>query len=247
MPDKTNDYKLGTTGDVLYYDSDTSHIVNLVCQSLLFGIGLFLNVKIIQQNKVEKHKTWLLHISHAVVTTIHFGFRVPFQAITYFVPHLSSHIGSWICYIAAFNSFYGFQELTTHSLWIALEKYILIVHHLKARVFGEDKIEKIFFWLNVMCPVFLSTIPMVTNDYDNRAEVRNCFGVTDKTVQPSNSSSSGRVNFLFCDVSGYSETMVIVPYIVQFFCTSRALVNIVVATNLLEGFFYYKIFKSMKR
>ena len=57
MPDKTNDYKLGTTGDVLI-DSDTSHIVNLVCQSLLFGIGLFHNVKIIQQNKVEKHKTF---------------------------------------------------------------------------------------------------------------------------------------------------------------------------------------------
>ena len=84
-----------------------------------------------------------MHISHSIVITFYYGLQVPFQAITYFVPHLSSHIGSWICYIAAFNSFYGFQELTAHSLWIALEKYILIVHHLKARVFGEDKIEKI--------------------------------------------------------------------------------------------------------
>ena len=109
MPDRTNDYKLGTTGDVLI-DSDTSHIVNLVCQSLLFGIGLFHNVKIIQQNKVEKHKTWLIQISHAVITTFHFGIRIPFQAISHFVPNLSSYIGSWFCYIQAFNGFYGLQE-----------------------------------------------------------------------------------------------------------------------------------------
>ena len=89
---------------------------------------------------------------------------------------------------------------------------------------------------------------MVTSDYENRVELKSCFGLTDEeTVHSSNSSKPGRGNFLFCDVSSYSEINVIVPYVVQFFCVSRALVNIVVGTNLPEGFFYYKIFKSMTR
>ena len=247
MPDDTNDHLPNTVENVDFYDSDTSHIVHLVIQSLLYGIGLFVHVKIIQQSNIERSKTWLMQISHAVALIFSFGIRVPFQAITHFIPHLSSHIGSWVCYIAAFNGFYGFQGIIAHSLWIAIEKYVLIVQFLKARAFGEDRIEKIFCWLHVMWPALMSITPMLTTNYETRAALKSCFGLTAEALEHSNSSASGRINFLMCDVSSYSETNLIVPYVVQFFCVSRALLNIVVGTNLPEAFFYYKIFKCMKR
>ena len=247
MPNDTNDHKPNMAGNVILHGSDTSHIVHLLIQTVLFGIGLFHHVKIIHESKVERSKTWLIQISHTVITTFHFGIRIPFQAISHFVPNVSSYIGSWFCYIQAFNGFYGLQEISAHSLWIAVEKYILIVHHLKARPFGEDKIEKIFCCLHAICPVLLSIIPMLTTNYETRADLKSCFGLTDESLDISNSSASGKRSFLFCDVSSYSEISVILPYVVQSFCVSRAMVNIVVGTNLPEAFFYYKIFQSMKR
>ena len=247
MDDDINERSPNVDDNVVNYDSDISHILHLVIQTLLFGIGLFIHVKIIQQSKADRSKAWLIHISHSLVVTFHYGIRVPFQAITHFVPHLSSYIGSWVCYIAAFNFFYGFQAVSAHSLWIAVEKYILIIHTMKARAFGEEHIEKIFCCLHVMCPFLLSIIAMLTTNYETRADVKSCFGLTAESLEPSNSSVSGRSNFIFCDVSGYSETNVIVPYVVQFFCVSRTVLNIIVGTNLPEAFFYYKIFKSMKR
>ena len=86
---------------------------------------------------------------------------------------------------------------------------------------------------------------MATTDYDTRAEVKSCFGFPHNGLQHSNSSSPKEIKFLFCDVSNYSATNMITSHVVQFFCVSRALVNIVVAINLPEGFFYYKIFRKM--
>ena len=233
--------------EMVFYDDDLSHIVHLIIQYFLFTIGLFLHIKIIHIYNVERNKTWLVQISHAIVTTVHFGVRIPFQATTHFIPNLSNHIGSWICYIGAFNGFYGYQEISSHSLWVAFEKYILIVHTIKAKAFGDQKIEKIFGWIHVGYPSLASTIAILTTNYATRTDVKSCFGITDEVLRDSNSTASGRSNFLFCDVSYYAETSLIFSQIAQFFCVARNLTNFVVISNLPEAFFYYKIFKTMKR
>ena len=184
---------------VSHYDS--SEIINIVCQCLIFIIGLFLHNKIFHVYNNERSKTWLIQTSHAVIISIHWGVRIPFQTVTHFVPNLSGVIGSWICYVGAFNTFYGFQELTVYSLWIAIEKYVLIVHNLKARLFGEEKLEKLFCWLHICYPLLSSMIAMITTNYDTRAEVKSCLGIDDYTLESSNTTSSGRSSFLFCDVS----------------------------------------------
>ena len=227
--------------------SDISHIVHLVIQYPLFMIGFFLHIKIIHVCNVERNKTWLVQISHAIVTTIHFGIRIPFQIITHFIPNLSSHIGSWVCYIGAFNNFFGYQEISSHSLWVAIEKYILIVHTIKARSFGDNKVEKIFCWIHVVYPCLGSAIAMLTTNHATRADVKSCFGISDEDLQSGNSTTGGRGNFLFCDVSQYADTSLILSYVIQFFCVSRTLTNFVVISNIPEAFFYYKVFKTMKR
>lgn len=236
------------TGDEQVLDhSDISHIIHLVIQCLLFMIGFFLHFKIIHVCKAEKNKTWLVQISHAVVTTVHFGVRIPFQAVTHFIPNLSSYIGSWMCYIGAFNGFFGYQEISSHSLWVSIEKYILIVHTLKARSFGDDKIEKIFCWIHVVYPFLGSAIGMLTTNYATRADVKSCFGILDEDLQIGNSTAGGRGNFLYCDVSQYAETSLILSHIIQFFCVSRNSTNFIIISNIPEALLYYKIFATMKR
>ena len=230
------------TGDEQVLDhSDISHIIHLTIQCLLFMSGFFLHFKIIHVCKTERNKTWLVQISHAVVTTIHFGFRIPFQAVTHFIPNLSSYIGSWMCYIGAFNNFFGYQEIASHSLWVAFEKYILIVHTVKARAFGDDKIEKIFCWIHVLFPFLGSAIGILTKNYATRADVKSCLGISDEDLQ------IGKSKWLYCDDSQLPETSLILSHIVQFFCVTRNLTNIIIISNIPEAFLYYQIFKTMKR
>ena len=243
----SNEQDVNLTDKGLSYDSDISHVVNLVCQSILFIIGSFFHYKIINVYNVEKSKTWLNQIYHAVVTVILFGFRIPFQAITHFIPNLAGVSGSWICYFGAFVSFYGFNDLRTHSLWIAMEKYIFIVHTLKARVFGEEKIGKIFVLLNATYLTITSILAMLTSNYVTKTEIISCFGIGHESLKQKNSSTAGISDFFFCDVSGYSETSLGLAYTIQFVCGLRSFVNIVVGTNAPEAFIYYKIFKHMER
>ena len=62
-----------------------------------------------------------------------------------------------------------------HSIWISIEKYIFIVHSLKALVFGEEKIEKIFFLVDMILPGLLSVSAMTTTDYESRPNLKRCF------------------------------------------------------------------------
>lgn len=142
-------------------------------------------------------------------------------------------------------TFYGYQEGMAYSLWVAIEKYVLIVHNQKARFIGEEKIEKLFYGLSICYPLVLSIIAMMTTNYDFRANVKSCFGMNDHSLQSNNATSSG--SLLFCNLDYYREISVILSYFIHFFCLSRATLNWLVVTNLPEAFFYYKIFKFMKR
>ena len=247
MKDNINN-NIHSVGEETSFDSsDISQLINTCLQYILLTIGYYLHFKIIYVCHSERNKTWLVQISHAIVTTIHFSIKIPFIALTHFVPNLSSYIGSWVCYVGAFNDFFAFQEITSHSLWVAIQKYILIVHTQKARAYGEKKLEGTFLLIHVIYPLIGSAIAMTTTNYETRSELKSCFGIEGGNIQDDNSSVSGRGNFLYCDVSEFAETSLILSHVVQFFCVSRTLTNFVVITNVPEAFLYYKIFKTMKR
>ena len=112
---------------------NVNQVVHIICQMIIFCIGLNIQIKIIDACNDEKGKTWKIHVSHAIVTTVYYGFFIPFQAVTTFVPSLSMYMGSWICYLASFVSFYSYHAVFANSLQVAVMKYIFIVHALKAR------------------------------------------------------------------------------------------------------------------
>ena len=113
----TDEVKINLSFEINVYLPNISEIINYVCQILIFCVGLFIHIKIIQVSYVEKSKTWMMQITHAVTTSILFGFLSPFTALTHIVANLSSYIGSWICYVASFIIFYGifWFSLYTHS------------------------------------------------------------------------------------------------------------------------------------
>ena len=177
---------------------DICQIVHIICQIVIFCIGLNIQINIIYACNEEKGKTWKIHVSHAIITTIYYGFFIPFQSVTTFVPSLSIHTGSWICYVASFVSFYSYHAIVVNSLQVAIMKYVFIVNALKARAYGEAKIQKIFFWINTMLPLVLAIIALLTTNFQTRSALKSCFGGTDHhSLIPTNSSSRS-MNFFTC-------------------------------------------------
>ena len=215
-------------------------IIHIIFQVFIYAVGLFINVKLISVCYKERGITWQISATHSVMMTVYYGYSIPFQAVTHFVPFLSQYTGRWLCYAASLVTFYCFHSIIAHSLMISIMKYVFIVHGIKAMAYGEEKIKKYFFLANLINPLILSIIAMLTANLRSRSFLRSCFGDVEETSQ------SGSVNFIYCTSSKTEDYNLIPFYVRQFFCHFRSLVNWVTVSNLPEGFLYYKIFHKMK-
>ena len=221
-------------------------IVHIFFQVVIFCAGLFVQIKTIAACKEDKGKTWQIHVTHSIVLTIVYGYTIPFHAITYSIPFLSQYTGSWICYTASFISLYCYQSIMANSLLIVIEKYLFIVHAIKCIKFGEDRVQKYFFWINLIHPLLLTIVAMLTSNVEQLSAVKSCFGKTTDDLQEINTSTSGSLTITGCPLNNTKNHSLLVFYVIQFVCVSRFVINCILATNLIEGFFYYKIFKKSK-
>ena len=223
-----------------------THVVFLV---LLFCVGLVIQAQIISVSYKELDTAWKITVTHSIVTAINFAFNISFDAVTLFLPFLSQYTGNWICYVAAFVTFYCHYCIVAYSLLISILKYILIVHHAKTFEWGKDIIQKCFFFANLLHPFFLAIVHVITSDWESYSSINSCFGQTGDILKEYNTSSSNIRKFLVCPSKKSKEDSNGYAYYVteQFVCILVSIVNLIFNSNLLEGFFYYKIFKKMKR
>ena len=196
---------------------------------------------------MERYKTWQILIAHSIVMTIYYGFFIPFQGITYFIPFLAQYTGSWICYTASFLSFYCFHAMISHTLIVSILKYVFIVRTAKTHQFGEHRVQKCFFWINLVLPLLLTTIALSTSDWDTRSYLKSCIGKTEHVPQEKNSSSASIGKFFFCSSANTKESQYIPFSLTLLFCNLRKIVNWIIVSNLVEGMLYYRIFHHMKR
>ena len=224
---------------------DATSIVNISLQVIFFCIGLFAQIKIIKVCKVEKNKTWQIHIFHSIIMTIVFASRITFLAIGYIMPSLFITIGSWICHLLKFVFFYGFISIASNSFVIASMKFVFIVHAMRALAFGESRIKNIFFWANLLFPFILS-LDSPFHDFQNDVYVNKCLNPelwtnsTFENVQTITIYARNWIEIEFQD----PNFGIYIKLALQIF---RFLVVIIVACNFAEGLIYYKIFKVMKR
>ena len=172
-------------------------ILLIVLQVILFCVGLHLQVRTILVCIEEKSKTWQIHIVHAIVMAIFYGYTIPFYAITYFIPSLATYVGDWICYLSAFLGLFTFNEMMVNSLLIAIMKYIFICHTWKARLFGEERIQRIFLIICIIYPAIMAILTLLgpfAQWSKNRSEIKSCFGNSYYS-----SSTSGVEKSFFCE------------------------------------------------
>ena len=227
---------------------DTTSILNISFQVILFCIGFFAQIRIIKICKEEKNKTWQIHIFHAITMTVIYASRIIFMAIVYVSPSLFTMIGSWICHLLRFVFLSGFISITSNTFVIASMKYVFIVHAMKALAFGNSRIQKIFFWANLLFP-FILLLDAPLYDFQHYGYIGKCFhpelwtNSTIENIQSKRMYTMHAKKVTEIDLEDPHFAIHIKLVMIIF----RALWFIIVACNFTEGLIYYKIFKEMKR
>ena len=233
--------------DDSYFSTEIT--VNVIVQSIAYIAGFFVNVKVISVcSRNRDTKTWQIHIAQSIINTIFFGFDIPFVTISNALPHLSRYTGEWFCYMASFIVNYEVYFLVTNSFLIAVMKYIYIVHWDKAMRFGHDKIQRIFLIIAIVFPCLNATVVTLTKDFDSYKAIKSCFGIPVKQTNSRNGvwEKLFLCNLIYADTSNADESRILY-ILIQIICVSKSLLAYFFSTNLPEAFFYYKIFKKMRR
>ena len=220
-------------------------IVWIVILSVLYLVGLFLNIRIILISKKEKDITWKIDIAHSVVLIIYYLVRIVMETVSYTLPNLHIYTGKWFCYFFLCIKWYGVTSIAGYSTMISRMKYLLIV-----RNFGKEKTTQITFWCNLLYPAVFGALFMLRPGFDAFLVVNSCFGVDDKAMSRFNQSYSSFQRFFLCgtydDTHEYFLNYFI--YIVsQVYCVVQAAVTYTIGLNILDFYLYYKIFSYMRR
>jgi hypothetical protein len=124
-------------------------------------------------------------------------------------------------------------------------KYTFIVHPFKALKWGHEKIQKIFLATYLAVPFVMAVIVIATKDFESYKYLRICFGLKKEELL----KNTWKRLFL-CNLKemGIGESANIhLRNSIQMFCILRSVVAFMISSNIMEAFFYYKIFTKMKR
>ena len=229
-----------------YNHFDFGTIIDAIVQALFFLIGLVIAIKVVLLEwKNRESKTWQLQIVGSVCSTVYFAFDLPFSTILATMPDFSEHTIDWFCNLATFIIIYGIFTITMNSLVIASMKYTFIVHPFKALEWGYEKIQKVFLALYLAAPFLMAIVVILTKDFESYKYLRICFGLRKEDLE----KDTWKRLFL-CNLKeiGIADSDNIhLQNSIQSICIIRSVLVFMITSNVLEAFFYYKIFTKMKR
>ena len=225
--------------------------VLVVC---LYLIGVFIHSKVISACKKDKQVTWKLDITNSYILIFYYANLIVMNGLTMFVKDLYLYTGSWFCYTYKVVTIYGNAFASGHSLVIALMKYVIIVQYIKVRKFGEEKVKRIFFWINLLYPAYIiGMFTLARPDFlialGSVSPANRCLGKSD-IISNQNSNKSVAKLHNMCDLSA-PVSKVSFEYMIYGGRTTICWLHVVIAYsnfwNILEVFIYCAIFKFMRR
>ena len=237
---------------------DNNNVIDIVADVLAIAfrivltlIGTYINLKIISVCKREKNKTWQIDIVRSIAIIPLTYFAITFEAINdYFSNPISTYTGVSICYIAAFVYVYLPYLMAFYSLVVSIMKYVFIVHQQKAIGIGEDLIKRWFFWFNLIHPLVIAISTVLLFDFETFASLIKCFKLEQKVAQRYDSPTGSLERLFLCKLRSSERDMEegnAIYIFTQTFCAFKMIYFLILSSNIPEAFFYYKIFKEMRR
>ena len=245
------------------FDS-TSIVIGTVFLSMIYLLGLYLQIRIIIISKQAQEMTWRSEITHSIIMIIYYAFRILTETLTLSIPNLGKYTGSWFCTLSLFVQLYGMNSILGHSLWIAVHKYVFIKHAKSVYKFGNEKAKHVFCWLHIILPAICAVGWMFRPYYRAIESVNRCHGGLDwqlfdgklpKYKVKINETSPITIRkmaekLFFCGLGYYDGNTFYDNFMYvgsQIYCFIQATWACTVVGNILEIFFYLRIFSFMER
>ena len=141
-----------------------------------------------------------------------------------------------------------------HSLIIALMKYTMIVHDVKVRSFGQDKMKKIFLSITIIYPFyFLCFFNIVRPDFlfvfDGISQANRCLGKSDLMASDDSNKTATKLHDV-CKLEMPPNPMS-AEFLLFLFRTGICWFHILIVYcnvfNIIEAFIYCRVFNFMRR
>ena len=147
------------------------------------------------------------------------------------------------CNVGILITRFGRMYIAYNSLFVAMIRYIYIVHYDKAKNWNFENVGKFFQLTSLALPLVIEFFGMLVDNhelYQGKPGFTECIA----SYQGLNSTQ----NLTIPDVYPRRWIMQYVPetiaLVVNFF---HLIITAVVFLNIIEGFFYFQIFKSIQR
>ena len=160
-------------------------------------------------------------------------------------------ISEWVCIVLTTLERSVVSIILWNSLFIVLIRYVYIVHHQKSNTWEFDKVGKNFQLASIVIPTGMEIVHLCTNSRDmyltentlqmGMAKFEGCnnsFTGTNSTINPTSSNKFIPNQF---GQTLFSHDVALAIY--YFYVVVYAVITL----NIVEGYLYIKIFRSIKR
>ena len=220
--------------------------------AIIFVVGVYIHLKKIQICRKEKDATWKLEVTNSITVIIHCFNLSMIYGITHFVSDLYSFTGEWLCYFSKMILSIGDAQSMGQSFMIAFTKLLIIVYA-ETDMIMKERIRNICFYLNIFYGIILLGVmnlarPDFVFVYHSSMADR-CLGGTGVISRNDNTSSHSNLINL-CDIlrpeepSAFDRTLIKIRTATCWLDATFIYLN---AANILEAFFYIRIFIYMQR
>ena len=226
-----------------------STIAEAIFSLALCLVGIILNLKILQKLKIEKRSKPPERKGNVVEPIMRWFCKIqivawPLHLLFYwtwkngFIP---SDILIWVCRPLALLVTSGRAITAYNSLFIALIRYIYIVHDAKANQWQFETVGSIFQAGSIITPITINTVAFLGIEptfVDDDIQKRMCPHAFNATVQGNDQHEYSSHAFLM----QFLPTSVVLPIGITF-----VVIHLMVYANLTEAYLYTKMFLKMKR
>ena len=231
-------------------DSDSidlkSFVAAITTLLTLFVIGLYLQIKIMRGLIRNKGVNWKVDVQHSIIMIGFFSFRICFEMVTYFIPTLHQYTGNWFCYITLFINQFGIASIFSHSLIIAIYKYIYVMHNPFILFIGEDKANLISVWISIILPaLFAISFTARPSTMLSYSSILNCLGMKAEPLDLRTFFTCGFDDVTYHDRNELSNQ--IINFVTIAGCTLTSILLAIIILNVFEVFCYYRLFAFAKR
>ena len=232
-----------------------STLIDFIVAVVIIAMGIIVNYKVKKKLKIEKRNTPIGRNGNVIepITRWFCVFQICYWPMKLLLLWINAHElvaiddkPAWIGYVLLYWIRIGRSIIGYNSLFVALIRYIYIVHNRKANQYDFKKLGRCFQIASIGIPLFIEILGVFTNNistevyYRSNEEFKRCL------VSNGFSDSTGGTDVpktIFIEF-----TLIYVPYqIVLVISSIYNIVSTFVFLKIIEGIFYMKIFQQIAK